>query len=345
MDINSPTGRDSTACPGGTFFYSCGANDFRGCCSTDPCALLSCPDSLGSKKNPKEKGDNEPIEVTEITLFPFPTTTSTQKGDKKSQETEASTTMDESKPAKETTTMTDSGITHTIPNNSVVTVTMHTTITTKRPSPTTSSADPASSADATLDDTGDTSGATTAAPTETDGIGSSNGAGAGRLSSGTIIGIAVGGAIVIAILGVMAIFLIRRRKRKARSNTYSTYNQDNGGDDLVEEKHFPQALSTHTTGTQGSSDPFAPFGGRADQPDDLYRPHSGTFEMDGTTTTPVELPANSIPSPSTAASKAPRLDPVQEIVPADPRANLNSLQTESGKPAYVNHWNQYKNLG
>ncbi|KAF0330481.1 hypothetical protein GQ607_002360 [Colletotrichum asianum] len=34
-----------TACPGGSAFYVCSSNNFRGCCSQDPCALPSCPDT------------------------------------------------------------------------------------------------------------------------------------------------------------------------------------------------------------------------------------------------------------------------------------------------------------
>ncbi|KAK1973186.1 hypothetical protein LZ30DRAFT_744244 [Colletotrichum cereale] len=37
--------RHRTACPEGSAFYVCSNNSFRGCCSTDPCALPDCPSS------------------------------------------------------------------------------------------------------------------------------------------------------------------------------------------------------------------------------------------------------------------------------------------------------------
>ncbi|KAB8071153.1 hypothetical protein BDV29DRAFT_179764 [Aspergillus leporis] len=38
--------RDDTQCQAGTAFYVCHINNFRGCCSVDPCALESgCPDT------------------------------------------------------------------------------------------------------------------------------------------------------------------------------------------------------------------------------------------------------------------------------------------------------------
>lgn len=67
--------------------------------------------------------------------------------------------------------------------------------------------------------------------------------------------------------------------------------------------------------------------------------------MDGSSATPVELPTVSASNPGTASHKASRLEPVQEVTPTDPRANLTSVPTDDGKPVYVNHWNQYKNLG
>ncbi|KAH6611000.1 hypothetical protein Trco_001020 [Trichoderma cornu-damae] len=152
----------------------------------------------------------------------------------------------------------------------------------------------------------------------------------GSLSPGAIVGIAVGGAVLIAAVVVLVLALVRRRKRRG-SDTGSVLHQDTGRDDVVEEKHFPHPISVHTTG-------------RADQPKDPYRPASGAFEMDASSAAPIELPAVSISSPSTKAHKASRLEPVQEAAPTDPRANLTSVPTDDGKPVYVNHWNQYKNL-
>jgi hypothetical protein len=70
----------------------------------------------------------------------------------------------------------------------------------------------------------------------------------------------VGGAILLAIIVMLAIF-IKRRLKSRRDRQSAAAEDDRGRDDLVEEKHFPHAISAHTTGTQGSTDPFAPFGG------------------------------------------------------------------------------------
>lgn len=85
--------------------------------------------------------------------------------------------------------------------------------------------------------------------------------------------------------------------------------------------------------------------GRSDQPEDPYRPHGGAFEVDGTSAAPIELPAVSASYPSSVALRVPRLNPIQENASTDPHANLNSIRTDSGKPAHVNHWNQWKSIG
>ncbi|UKZ81059.1 hypothetical protein TrVFT333_008827 [Trichoderma virens FT-333] len=269
--------------------------------------------------------------------------TPTPADDDQSQETESAASSETS------VTMTDSGITHTIPNNSIVTITRHTTITTGRP-PTTSSrstntAPATSGTPISASSTVSLSGVLPSSPTANNATATPSGApGAGSLSTGAIAGIAVGGATLIAITVVLILVLVRRKKRR-EFETNSIFPQDNNRDEVVEEKHFPNTVSTHTTGTQGSSDPFAAFGGRANQPEDPYRPASGAFEMDGTSAAPVELPAMSASSPGATAPKASRLEPVQEVTPTDPRANLTSVPADDGKPLYVNHWNQYKNMG
>lgn len=246
------------------------------------------------------------------------------------------------------TTKTDSGKTVTVPNNEVVTVTRHTLIITDKPPalPTTLS-------------TITTSGF----PGETPSTPGENGTASGNegpaLATGTLVGISVGGAILIAALVVLALFLKKRRK-KQREESGSAGTNDSGRDEGVEEKHFPK-MSPHTTGTQ-VEDPFAPFGGkrfplnhprgltnthgvgRVDKEEDFpQRPPSNVFEMDATNAAPVELPAISPganPRPRSSSPEDIKIFPVGES-PADPQATLNSL----GKERYVNHWNQYKNLG
>ncbi|TFA98124.1 hypothetical protein CCMA1212_010117 [Trichoderma ghanense] len=333
--------RDDTDCLPGTTFYSCVANRFRGCCSTDPCALSSCPDGILWKV--PSKTSSEPDKAT-----PTPT------NDGQSRQREEESTPSRPTPtSKESATMTDSGITHTIPNNSIVTITRHTTITTGRPTTTTSDTfvTSPSTTDVPLTGTPTATSEITPAPSSTDAqttTSPSQSSAASPLSTGVIVGIAIGGAVAIAVLVVLAFALLRRRKKQQPgSETASVIQQDTGRDEVVEDKHFPQPVSAHTTGTQASSDPFAPFGGRADQPDDPYRPPSGTFEMDGTSAAPVELPAVSAssPGPGRSTHKGTRLEPVQEVTAADPRANLTSGPADDGKPVYVNHWGQYKNLG
>lgn len=90
--------------------------------------------------------------------------------------------------------------------------------------------------------------------------------------------------------------------------------------------------------------------GRADEPENPYKPKNGAFEMDAMSIAPVELPAMSF-EPGRPKRQASSSEPgvstpiaVRHTPSKDPRSNLNSLKTESGRPAYVNHWNQYKTL-
>ncbi|KAL7921720.1 hypothetical protein ACQKWADRAFT_313797 [Trichoderma austrokoningii] len=307
-------------CSKGTAFYSCEGNNFRGCCSVDPCDLSSCPDtSFGSLKDPKDgdksNGSSKPIVSMndEAAATPTPITSSRPTAT-----------------SKESAVMTDSGITHTIPNNSIVTIIRHTTIVTGRPSVTTSSStDPiATTSFAPAIEPASSTSEGTAAPSYTafsSETASSAHSGASPLSPGAIVGIAVGGVALIAIIVVTVLTLLRRKKQRRSEASDFDLHQDNGRDDVVEEKHFPHPVSAHTTSTQGSSDPFAPFGGRADKPEDPYPPASGAFEMDGSSAAPIELPAMSVSSPSTNTHKPSRLEPVQEITTSAPRANLTSV--------------------
>ncbi|KAH6898854.1 hypothetical protein B0T10DRAFT_556148 [Thelonectria olida] len=245
------------------------------------------------------------------------------------------------KPSK---TMTDSGVTHTIPNQNPVTITKHTLIITDKsptptPSSTLSSLDPSlttstSSPEATLTES------TVAGVSPDDAASSSP-------STGMIAGVSIGGAIALGICTFLLIRYFRRSRRvvaisEGRFSIDAIRDSDNG------EKNYLQVMSPHTTGTQGSGDPFAPFGGRADMPHDPLRPPVDTFEMDGTSTAPVELPAET----HSRASMAPysqdvvaQQHPVQPTGPVDPRANLNASLTDRHQNTYVNHWNQYRNLG
>ncbi|KAL7913332.1 hypothetical protein GGI35DRAFT_287077 [Trichoderma velutinum] len=335
-------------CSPGTNFYSCVVNKFRGCCSTDPCALHFCPDNFGSVKDPKDGNKGDDSSTTSEPKSDEATSTQTED-DRSRQATETTPSSQSTTTTKKSVTMTDSGITHTIPNNSIVTITRHTTITTGRPSTSTSdlidTASTRSDTPITASTTATFAEVPPSSPTNDNSTANPSEAhSASPLSTGAIVGIAVGGAVLIAIAVLLMLTLARHKKRRG-SETDSVLRQNNDRDDVVDEKHFPQNGPTHASGIQGSSDPFAPFGGRADQPEDPYRPASGAFEMDGSSAAPVELPAVNTSSPGTTDPKASRLEPVQEVAPTDPRANLTSVPTEDGQPLYVNHWNQYKNPG
>ncbi|KAL7946607.1 hypothetical protein V8C42DRAFT_321191 [Trichoderma barbatum] len=267
MFANILAARQETSCSPGTTFYFCDANKFRGCCSTDPCALHSCPDTLGFK-DPK---DDDEDDSSTISKPKSDEATPTPTDDDQSRQTESTTSSQSTLATKKSVTMTDSGITHTIPNNSIVTITRHTTITTGRPTTTTSdSIDPLSTTSdsfITESSTASFEGVPASSPTNANGTASpSKAPEAGPLSTGAIVGIAVGGAVLIAIAVVLMLTLVRSKKRRG-SETDSVLHQDNGRDggrdEVVEEKHFPHNISAHTTGTQASSDPFAPFGGEA----------------------------------------------------------------------------------
>lgn len=96
--------------------------------------------------------------------------------------------------------------------------------------------------------------------------------------------------------------------------------------------------------------------GRADiTPRPPYRSDDSAVEMDALSSTLAELPAdciNPISPISTGSGFTGRpyrpisLETVPESSAAtDPRANLSHLKTDTGRAAYVNHWNQYKALG
>lgn len=263
---------------------------------------------------------------------------------------ETSGPSSESSDTEDATSRTDSGRTVTLPNSDVVTITTHTTIFTDRPLSTT----PASSvSEPTLSSSSSRQPPQTPVPSAADGPEAySGGQDGSTLSTAAIIGISIGGAFALAFLAIL--LLAVRRYRGARPNSPN----DNENDDDVEEKHFPQQVSAHTTGTVGSRDPFEPFGGSQPNPQskhhpdclwltphtgradkDPYHRESNAFEMDATSVGPAELAGY---DPQVISERAPTVAPVEDSSAADPRANLNSLGSEGGKPRHVNHWNQYR---
>ncbi|KAL3961951.1 hypothetical protein ACCO45_003474 [Purpureocillium lilacinum] len=134
-----------------------------------------------------------------------------------------------------------------------------------------------------------------------------------------------------------------------------------------------QHMPSHAMGRPANADPFAPFGGRVDRPRNRHPSGPGEYEMsgiavsspvemDGRGAAPVELPAEMPAEPATPMSPARTRHAVGGAArphsyhpyspgcvpnsPAkDPRANLSSIRTESGRAGYVNQWDQWRALG
>ena len=341
----------------------------------------------------------KPKPAKTTTLWPPSETTATAEGESDDEESsrpsrpEPDTTATESDAAETTlvtelstitgdgmTTRNDSGKTVTVPNDEIVTVTRHTVIITGKPAPSLTSAAPEPTPIPSRPNREGPAQTTLGQPDQSQAAGdpSGNHQEGAALPTGAIIGVGIGGAAIVAFLVIMTIMIKRRRRRYQDGENADVPGENLGRDDRFNEKHFPQQMSIHTTGgTEGSGDPFAPFGGRqplalsffpslrtpqtrsrdhalltrrhtgrADrEPESTNRPPSDTFEMDATSITPVELPDT---SPRTTivrkTSSATWVSPVIDIGPADPRANLNSLGSRDGKPEYVNHWNQYRSM-
>ncbi|KAH8424870.1 uncharacterized protein LDX57_002614 [Aspergillus melleus] len=85
------TARDDTQCPAGKAFYVCALNNFRGCCSVDPCALKEgCPDKTGGTTPP-------PVSCPETGTTNPPGVSCTDPGTK-NPEKPKDTTKNETKP-------------------------------------------------------------------------------------------------------------------------------------------------------------------------------------------------------------------------------------------------------
>ncbi|PFH61053.1 hypothetical protein XA68_18314 [Ophiocordyceps unilateralis] len=250
-------------------------------------------------------------------------------------------------PDEVSSSRTDSGITHTVPNHSVVTVTRHTLVFSEAPTSTPAEVEataPVTTEESSLASTlpATPTVAVAATPTETTAAAAAGGGGDGAdISTGAIVGLVTGSVVVVALLLLLLFACRRRRRRRRRRLREATAFDDSLGDGEVKEEP-QQPMSAHTTGTS-SADPFAPFGGRADQT--LHQPRDGTFEMDGSAIAPVELPAE----PTTSVKPAPhyrcyRPRPLPDDPAKDPHANLNS-KTDSGHAAYVNQWSHWRALG
>ncbi len=298
--------------------------------------------------------------------------------DKPTPSASPSQSPDKSSPASETptTTMTDSGITHTIPNDNQVTVTMHTTVT--QGIPTTSSTP---SANETTPGSPPTDTGTVTLPTQSNAATLPDRGSEGGMSSGTVAGIAISGAVIFAALCIL--FFVWRRRRARSSTQYSSDSTRQEAfashEAALGEKDYPWPWPLSNTrraseqagrlGLNNSGDPFGPFGGtlprtslpfslscllifvssfagRADKTyDSCAPPPPNTFEMDGVDTAVAELPAaasepRSQPSSAEQTSNGTKQGTLPASSP-DPRATLGNLRNEDGRPTYVNQWSQY----
>ncbi|KAG5939920.1 hypothetical protein E4U59_002788 [Claviceps monticola] len=218
---------------------------------------------------------------------------------------------------------TDSGVTQTIPNSSLVTVTRHGVVFSKSPSTTSPGL------------------CSTCAPTSTfTSSPSTDVSERGSPSAGAIAGAATAAAIIIIIIIILSIgkselilvFVLRRRKKHRgscdTSEAEETLGSDSGATGSEKLNSLKDAFS------RMSKDPFAPFGGRVDKPDYPYRPSTGTFELDGVAITVVELPATSVPEvsdPVKAAAIAP-----DEASEPETAMTATTAPDEASEPDTVN---------
>ncbi|KAF5026483.1 hypothetical protein F66182_1405 [Fusarium sp. NRRL 66182] len=373
--------RFSRDCDADEDYYTCSHWDFEfaGCCSHNPCvrprgcrdtpsvfidSSLIPPDwfqtDLSSTESVAAESMSTDVESTATESMASESMT-TEPTHASRRRTTATAPMDEHEeetlPAHRHTapsrTMTDSGITRTIHNPERVTVIKSTLIITdKLPTPTTMTSIISTDwIDTGLPFPSASFGSTTIEPpaqTSTSNP-SPEDSNDGSASIGVIVGGVVGGIAALALV-VLAVFTLRRR-RQNKEHYYPgdiPYHFEENSD---EKGYISKMLSRNTT--QRSHDPFAPFGGRADRVDDPLRPPSGTFEMDGTSTVPVELPAvafNDIrvrPEPDTTShvGAAATGYPAAAGGSMDPRANLNASLEDRQQKQFVNHWNQYRAMG
>ncbi|KAM3514781.1 hypothetical protein MY11210_001622 [Beauveria gryllotalpidicola] len=281
---------------------------------------------------------------------------STSSSSTSSSSTSSSSTS--SPPSSTTSSMPDSGVTHTIPNDSTVTVTRHTTITQELPTTTTTGSAASSTTDAAQEpDVSSIFG--TPSPTNTPASNANTQQPTGGINTGTVVGIAVGGAFAAALVAVLLWLWRSRRNRVAEEAEDGSepvfVDKSRLHDSIFGRRPTSASLPRHPTPHQATGrgygyDPFAPFGGRVDQPAGTKpRPPPDIFEMDGRGIQVVELPGTAMMTADGGAVEMQRQDTqsvgaVKHRPSSDPRATLNHLPRDNGRPTYINQWNQYKML-
>lgn len=221
---------------------------------TDTTAEDSEPSEATLWPAPEETSsdDTEPSEnpADELPSMDVPTITTDADSEEPTE-----TIVTEESTITDPVTKTDSGKTVTVPNNEVVTVTRHTLIITDKPPPLPSTTFQTSTGSPATDLQGEPSASSTGGEGADDTADSNDGQGMGP---GVWAGIGVGGAIII-VLFCVGLFVAKRRRQRHQDDVDAA-TTDYGRDEAVEEKHFPEQITPHTTGTQ-AEDPFAPFGG------------------------------------------------------------------------------------
>ncbi|KAM3532043.1 hypothetical protein NHJ13051_000419 [Beauveria bassiana] len=294
---------------------------------------------------------SQPSTSTSSTRSPFSSPSSPS-----SSSTSSSSTS--SPPSSTASTMRASGVTHTIPNDSTVTVTRHTTITQELPTTTAmDSAAPSTTDVAQEPDVSSIFG--TPSPTNTSTSTSDPQQPAGAINTGAVVGIAVGGAFAAALVAVLLWLWRSRRNRAAEEAEDGSepmfVDKSRLHDSIFGRRPTSASLPRHPTPHEATGrgygyDPFAPFGGRADQPTGTKPPlPPDTFEMDGRGIQVAELPGTAMTTADGGAVEMQRQDTrsvgaVKHRPSSDPRATLNHLPQDNGRPTYINQWNQYKTL-
>ncbi|KAI1336443.1 hypothetical protein F5Y15DRAFT_207448 [Xylariaceae sp. FL0016] len=220
-----------SSCSAGSLYYKCKLNGFTGCCNFDPCNVESSdPCSEEGRGHTSDKTSA----TSTMTEEPFITS---------------------STDTAEETTSSDSTSTSSVIGAST---------TTESASASDTSSTFSTSVVSTSDSTGGASSMVETIPAATSTAESSDGsASVGGLSSGSIAGIAVGGAFAgIALIFLLSLCVRRRHLKKRMSSTRGT-----SPDGFDEKSTINQTQTGSSEAKSTENDPvFGPFGGRADQP-------------------------------------------------------------------------------
>lgn len=171
----------------------------------------------------------------------------------------------------------------------------------------------------------------------------------------------MGGVFAAALLVVLLWLWWSRRNRGAADETEDgsapvDVDKTRLHDSIFGRRPTSASLPRHPTPHQVSGpgygyDPFAPFGGRADQPARAATPrYPDAYEMDGRAIHVAELPGTTVTTADGGAAADDQRPgtrspwAVKQRPNSDPRATLKHLPRENGRPTYINQWNQYKTL-